>query len=66
MGGDDWRYGVPQSRLKEMVEYWVEEWGWHKQATEINRWNHYETTIDGINLHYRTHRPGTPRHWQSF
>ena len=36
----------------------MEEWGWHKQATEINRWNHYEApidykaTIDGINLHY--------------
>ncbi|MBT5723877.1 MAG: epoxide hydrolase, partial [Gammaproteobacteria bacterium] len=52
IGRDDWQYGVPQSWLREMVEYWVEEWDWNKQEVEMNRWKHYEASIDGIKLHY--------------
>ena len=52
IGSDDWQYGVPQSWLKGMVEYWVEEWDWNKQKVEMNRWKHYEATVDGIKLHY--------------
>ena len=34
VGSDDWQYGVPQAWLKDMVEYWIEEWDWNKQ--EVN------------------------------
>ena len=52
VGKDDWQFGVPQSWLKEMVEYWIEEWEWEKQRAQMNRWQHYKVRIEGITIHY--------------
>ncbi len=28
VGADDWRYGVPQEWLRDMVGWWADEWDW--------------------------------------
>jgi pimeloyl-ACP methyl ester carboxylesterase len=52
IGSDDWAYGVPQDWLKEMTDYWLNEWQWDEVSSRMNRWPHYETEIDGIKIHY--------------
>ena len=52
IGEDDWRYGVPQAWLKEMVRYWADEWDWPAQASKINRFAHFRVEVDGIPIHF--------------
>ena len=52
IGEDDCVYGTPQSWLKEMTDYWLNEWDWHSVAADMNRWSHHLTEIDGIKIHY--------------
>ena len=41
--------------------YWQNEYNWRKQETVINRFFHFTTTVDGINLHFiRVGKHGLP------
>ena len=52
IGEDTWDYGVPQSWLQEMVQYWAEKWDWSAQAAEMNRFEHFRVELDGIPIHF--------------
>jgi len=52
VGADDWQYGVPMAWLKEMADYWRDEWDWATQAEAMNRWQHFRVEIDDIPIHY--------------
>ena len=52
IGEDSWRYGVPQAWLREMVEYWADEWDWSAPAADMNRWEHQRVEIDGVPIHW--------------
>ena len=47
-----WDYGVNLDYLKEFCAYWVEDYDWRKHQQTINRFAHFKTPVDGINLHY--------------
>ncbi|MDT3446066.1 MULTISPECIES: epoxide hydrolase family protein [unclassified Pseudofrankia] len=49
---DDWEYGVPNSYLAEMVEYWVTKFDWRAQEARMNAFPHYLTEIDGQTVHF--------------
>ena len=46
IGEDAWLYGAPQAWLRDMVEYWLDEWDWAAQAEAMNRWQHHRVEID--------------------
>jgi pimeloyl-ACP methyl ester carboxylesterase len=50
--GVDWSYGVPLSRLKELVEYWRTTYDWRAHEAELNDFPQFTTTIDGQNVHF--------------
>lgn len=52
IGSDDWRYGVPNAWLADMVDWWRREWSWEADAARMNRWAHYRVQIDGVPIHY--------------
>ena len=52
IGEDAWLYGAPQAWLRDMVDYWVDEWDWAAQAQAMNRWRHHRVEIEGIPIHY--------------
>jgi pimeloyl-ACP methyl ester carboxylesterase len=56
-GNADWRYGVEQSWLKEMVSYWADGFDWRAQEAAMNAWPHFIVEIDGIKIHF-LHAPG--------
>jgi pimeloyl-ACP methyl ester carboxylesterase len=49
---DDWEFGVPASDLRELVEYWRNDFDWRAQEAKINAWNHFRVEIDGLPIHF--------------
>ena len=47
-----WQYGTNLDYMKEMVDYWVNKFDWHKQQAELNRFSHFKADVDGINIHF--------------
>ena len=47
-----WEYGVNLNYMREFCTYWVENFDWFKQQDAVNRFNHYSTAIDEIDLHF--------------
>ncbi|KAH7304708.1 Alpha/Beta hydrolase protein [Stachybotrys elegans] len=43
---DDWGYGVPQSDLKRLVNYWRDGFDWRAQEAKINTLPQYTTTVE--------------------
>jgi pimeloyl-ACP methyl ester carboxylesterase len=51
-GNADWTYGVERGWLREMVDYWAEEFDWRAQERAINRHPQYRVEIDGVPIHF--------------
>ncbi len=47
-----WDYGANLDYMKELCAYWVDEFDWRKQEAAINRFTHFTTPIDGIDIHF--------------
>jgi len=47
-----WDYGTNLAYLKQLVDYWQNEFDWRAQEKAINRFSHFRTEVDGFNLHF--------------
>ncbi|PCR91603.1 epoxide hydrolase family protein [Natrinema ejinorense] len=47
-----WEYGTERESLRELCEYWREEFDWTAFEDRCNEFDQYETTIDGQRLHF--------------
>ena len=52
-----WEYGTNLEYLKELVEYWRDEYDWRRHEGAINAFSQYQSTIEGIPIHF-IHEPG--------
>ena len=52
-----WEYGTNLDYLKDLVEYWRDGYDWRRHEDAINAFSQYQTTIDGIPIHF-IHEPG--------
>jgi pimeloyl-ACP methyl ester carboxylesterase len=50
--GAGWEYGIPVDYLRELVDYWRDEYDWRAQETQLNELAHYRTRIDGQSIHF--------------
>jgi pimeloyl-ACP methyl ester carboxylesterase len=48
----EWNYGAKLSYIKELTEYWRDEFDWKKTEDEINSYPNFIAGIDGINIHF--------------
>jgi pimeloyl-ACP methyl ester carboxylesterase len=48
----DWAYGTCYEELRELVDYWREQYDWRKHEQAINSFANYKTEIDGIPIHF--------------
>lgn len=55
-----WDRGVPTSYLKELVEYWRNDYDWRKAEALLNRFPQFTTEIDGANVHFLHVRSAEP------
>jgi microsomal epoxide hydrolase len=49
---DPWAYGTDAAYLKELCAYWVDEYRWQDTLDELNKFNHFTTQVDDINVHF--------------
>ena len=47
-----WDYGTNKDYLKELVEYWKSEYDWREQEKRLNKFDHFKTEIDGLDIQF--------------
>ena len=47
-----WAYGANLEYMRELCDYWVNEYAWRKHEAEINTYEHFKAEVDGIDLHF--------------
>jgi len=50
--GTGWECGIPMRYLRELVEYWRDEYDWRAQEARLNELPHFRTPIDGQSIHF--------------
>jgi len=47
-----WAYGTNLDYMRELCAYWLEEFDWRAQETEINRYPHFIAPVEDIDIHF--------------
>jgi pimeloyl-ACP methyl ester carboxylesterase len=50
--GSGWEYGVDRDYMKGLVAYWHDKYDWRAQERELNKYDQFLTTIDGLDIHF--------------
>ncbi|XP_025782066.1 epoxide hydrolase 1 [Puma concolor] len=45
-------YGFNSNYLKKILSYWRNEFDWRKQVEMLNRYPHFKTRIEGLDIHF--------------
>ena len=56
--GED--YGVPTKWMNDVREYWVRQFKWETTQNAINRFDHFTTGIEGLNIHFVHQKSSKP------
>ena len=49
---DDWSQGIPLAYTRELAGYWADGYDWRTREAALNRFDHYLTEIDGLDIHF--------------
>ena len=49
---DDWSQGIPLAYTRELADYWANQYDWRAREAALNRFDHYTTEIDGLDIHF--------------
>jgi epoxide hydrolase len=49
---DDWTQGIPLAYTKELAAYWADGYDWRSREAALNKFDQYQTEIDGLDLHF--------------
>lgn len=68
-----WEYGIPLDFVKDMVDYWRNDFDWRSVEDKINSFTNYMVNLDGMDIHFvyeRGHNPNPvpiliPHGWPS-
>ncbi len=52
-----WSYGTDVSYLRELTDYWLNDFDWRSQEAKLNEFPQFMVPVAGINLH-TLHVPG--------
>ncbi len=47
-----WQYGTNLDYMKELADYWVNQFDWRKQEAALNRFPQLKVDVDGIDIHF--------------
>lgn len=50
--GTGWDYGANLDYMRELAAYWLDGYDWRKQEAALNQFDHFKTSVDGIDLHF--------------
>ncbi|XP_052661224.1 LOW QUALITY PROTEIN: epoxide hydrolase 1-like [Harpia harpyja] len=60
--GAAFHYGFNSSYLQKVVAYWRNQFDWCKQVEVLNKYAHFQTTIEGIDIHFIHVKPSYVPH----
>ncbi|NXT79247.1 HYEP hydrolase, partial [Zapornia atra] len=63
--GAAFHYGFNSSYLQKVVAYWRNQFDWRKQVEVLNKYPHFQTTIEGIDIHFIHVKPSYIPHGQA-
>jgi epoxide hydrolase len=49
---DDWSQGIPLDYTRELATYWADGYDWRAREKALNRFDHFTTGIDGLDIHF--------------
>lgn len=52
VAGAGWDYGTDLDYLKGLVTYWRTQYDWRSQEKALNKWSHFKTRFEGLDLHF--------------
>jgi epoxide hydrolase len=52
IAGTGWEYGTPIDYVRELVEYWRDDYDWRAQETRLNHLEHFRARIDDQSIHF--------------
>jgi len=58
---DDWSQGVPAKWLREVCEYWAQDYDWRAREAALNRFSQFMTELDGLDIHFIHRRSPHPQ-----
>jgi pimeloyl-ACP methyl ester carboxylesterase len=58
--GAGWDYGIPLSRVRELVERWRTDYDWRVHEAALNAYPQFVTEIDGQRVHFLHVRSANP------
>jgi len=55
-----WEYGTDVSFLRELLDYWENDFDWREQEKTLNEFDQFKTDIDGLAIHFIHQRSENP------
>ncbi len=49
---EDWTQGIPLGYVRDLVDYWRDDYDWRQCEQLLNSWPNFITQIDGIEIHF--------------
>ena len=49
---DDWSQGIPLTYVREIADYWANQYDWRKSEQYLNTFDHFQTNIDDLPIHF--------------
>lgn len=50
--GVGWDFGADMDYMKALTDYWLNKYDWRKNEEKLNKFNHFQAEVDGINIHF--------------
>jgi epoxide hydrolase len=57
---DDWSQGTPLAWVQDMCRYWANGYDWRAREAKLNRFDHFMTELDGLDIHFIHQRSPHP------
>ena len=55
-----WNQGVPRTYIKELVQYWGEQYDQQRLANRLNAFDNFKTNLLGLNIHFMHIKSSNP------
>ena len=49
---DGWNHGTNKTYLKELCDYWINNFDWRKHEIELNKFSNLKANVDGAEIHF--------------
>ena len=49
---NDWSQGIPLTYVREIADYWANQYDWRKSEQYLNTFDHFQTNINDLDIHF--------------